>query len=409
GASWSGRSQLTYTPDFVSSGTAGSRLTFHVQNDLWHDTNFDNPTGEITLNCRRRVDMSFTNQAPHIPDVVVAMEAGRSWEAENVTDGVSLSANVSQLETLNVIHGGTNVPSAVLLNGAYVRFLFRAGSTHGLQVRNATVGRRASGTTIVAGSQQALPFNNGSVHVQIPANAGAWTDWIPYNIDVDDSYIVRWERKLFNNDNVPPGQMTDAAIWQGDASHVLSYLDGVPDSRVVALTAMEVRAPSSAVYRSGVFDTRVPSPNYQNLSWSEVNHGANGFIGLRVRSSDYPDMHDATWYPSTHYLSSNVNNDISPISGGRYIQYEALFTVAGDHTQLPVLRDVTLTWEAPMGIVDLIVDLARGPDYGIITAEVNGQSFIRGVEVEIEIFRDGPYGTERVPGIIEVRPLNTGR
>ncbi len=407
GANWSGRSQLTYTPNYETHGPTGSRLTFHVHNDIWNDTTFNNPPGALALNCHRHVDTSFTNEPPYIPDVVIAMKEGLSWDVENVTDGVPYSTTVTNVVTANVIHGGTNEPAAVFLNGSFARFAFSAGSSHNLHVRNAQVGRRASGNAFVAGTTEALTFNNGSVHVNIPSGGRVWSDWIRYEIDQNESYLVQWERRDAGN-AIPAGQ-TDARMWIGDAAHTLSYLDGVPVNQMVALTAMEVRAPSNAVYRSGVFDTRISSPNYTRMTWTQVDHGADGNIGFRVRSSDHPDMHDAVWFPLGFYLTNNQNSNISAVGNGRYIQYEALFTVAGDHTELPVLRDVTIAWEAPTGIVDLVVDLARGPDYGIITAEVNGQSFIRGVEIQLEIFREGPFGMERATGITEVRPLNTGR
>ncbi len=408
GASWSGLSQLTYTPDFASAGPAGSRLTFRVQNDLWTDTNFDNPPGEIAFNCSRQIARSFTNQAPYIPDFVIAMDHGLSWEAENVTDGVASSIMVTNVATVNVIHGGTNVPAAIFLNGSFVRFAFSAGMFHNLHVRNVQVGRRLSGDQFVPGTEQALTFNNGSAHVQIGSGGTVWTDWKRYEIDREQSYLVRWERRDPGN-AIPPGQ-TDARMWMGDTGHTLSYLDGVADNRLIAMAAMQVRAPSNALYRSGVFDTRVESPSYKRLTWTQVEPWPHGDIDIRVRSSDHPDMHDVAdwWYPMG-YFQSNANNDISYLPSGRYVQYEVLFTLTGEHLQLPILRDVTITWEAPTGIVDLTVDLARGPDYGIITADVNGQSFIKGVEAELEIFRQGPYGMQSESGIMEVRPLNTGR
>jgi len=413
GASWSGRSQLTYTPNFSGAGAAGSKLTFEVQNDLWCDANFDNPPGVIAYNCSRQIDMSFTAVAPNIPDIVIAMDRGQSWGAENVTDGVAGSITVTNINTVNVIHGGTNVPAAIFFNGAFVRFQFSAGTNNNLHVRNVQVGERLAGDQFVAGTVQSLTFG-GSAHVQISSGASAWTDWRRYGIDRDKSYLVRWERRDAGN-SIPVGQ-TDARMWAGNAAHTLSYLDGVPDNRLIAMGAMEVRAPSNAVYRSGVFDTRIASPVYKNLTWTHVEPFPDGDIDIRVRSANSPDMSDAHlvsgmpegWYKPGYY-QGNTSNDLSPINGGRYVQYEVLFSVAGDHTRLPVLRDVTITWEAPTGIVDLTVDLARGPDYGIITADVNGQSFIKGVEVEMEIFRQGPYGMERAAGIMEVRPLNTGR
>ncbi len=407
GAAWSGRSQLTYTPNYSSAGPSGSRLTFHVANDLWCDTNFDNPPGVFAHNCRRAIDTNFTSQAPYIPEMVIAMDKGVSWDAENVTDGVGASTTVSNLVTLNVIHGGTNEPAGIMLNGAWARFAFSAGTNHSLHVRNVSVGRRLVNDQVVVGTIKALTFNGGAVHVQINSGQTVWTDWTCYAIDRDASYLVKWERRDAGN-SIPTG-LTDARVWTGNPAHTLSYRDGVPDSRLIAMAAMEVRAPSNAIYRSGVFDTRIESPVYKRLTWTQVEPWPAGDIDIRVRSASQPDMSDAMAWYHYGYFQNNGNNDISAISGGRYVQYEALFSVSGDHTQLPILRDVTLSWEAPAGIVDLTVDFARGPDYGIVTADINGQSFIKGIEVALEIFREGPYGVESVSGIMEVRPLNTGR
>ncbi len=407
GASWSGLSQLTYTPNFEVAGEAGSKISFEVHNDIWNDTTFDNPPGEDAWNCKRTVDRSFATQSPFIPDIVIAMEEGLSWEAENVTDVAPESMTVSHGTTANVLHGGTSEPASILMNGSYARFSFSAGSNHNLHVRNLVFGEKGSGGTIVPGTEQSVGFYGGFSYALVHSGMSLWTDWIRYEIDQDTSYVMQWDRR--NILNQPPTDQTDARVWNVADGSIQSYLDGIPTSQIVALTAMEVRAPSNAMYRSGVFDTRVASPSYTRLSWTQVEHGANGSIGMQVRSSDYPDMRDADWYPSGFHLTNNGNSNISAINGGRFVQYQAHFSVAGTHTQLPVLRDVTLAWEAPTGIVDLVVDLARGPDYGIITADVNGQSFIRGVEIDLEIFREGPFGFENMAGSTEVRPLNTGR
>lgn len=407
GASWSGRSQLTFTP---STSAGGSSFTFLVQNGLWHDTNFDNPTGEYAFNCGRDIDYRFTNAAPYIPDIVIGVSTGVSWQAENVTDGIIFSSAVSNLVTVNVLHGvpSTNAPSSITLNGGYARFAFTAGSNYNLHVNNVQFGIRNGLTdTFVGGTEVDVDFG-GSDYTLVSSGDTVWSDWIEYNIDRDQSYLLKWERRD-SGGAIPPGQ-TDARVWTSSDGLGLSYLDGVLTNQVVALSAMEVRAPETAIYRSGVFDTRVDNPVYKELEWTSVEPFPDGDVDVRVRSSDYADMRDVDgiWYPST-YFQGNRNNDISAINGGRYVQYEVLFTVREDHDVLPILRDVTITWEAPTGIVDLVVDLARGPDYGIITADVNGQSFIKGVEVALEIFREGPYGMERVPGVTEVRPLNTGR
>lgn len=406
GASWSGRSQLTFMPTIGAASTT-TQLTFYVHNDIWNDTTFDNPPGKMAWNCRRGVDMSFTNEPPFIPEVVIAVNHDRSWEAVYVTATTNSSMIMTGIEdVVNVIHGSadTSGPEGILFDGDFVRFAFSAGTNAHLHVRNVRFGERGVDDDFAIGDVQQVRFD-GSVHIRIDADTLVWSDWIPYVIDREKSYLLKWQRKNAFNDN--PVFLNSASVWEGDPAYTFTYINHEPTNTVIALEGMEVLY-SNAVYRSGVFDTRVSSPEFTGLSWTQVEHGANGNIRMRVRSSDFPDMHDADWYP-TLGLTDNENSNISWINGGRYVQYEASFTSAGDHTKLPVLRDVTIAWEAPTGIVDLVVDLARGPDYGIVTAEVNGQSFVRGVEIQLEIFQEGPFGTEKVTGITEVRPLNTGR
>lgn len=91
------------------------------------------------------------------------------------------------------------------------------------------------------------------------------------------------------------------------------------------------------------------------------------------------------------------------------MQYEVLYETIQPHTLNAKLQDVTISWAGSTGLVDLVVGFARGPDYGIVQAAVNGQSFIKGIEVEMEIFKEGPFGVSRVSGLMEVRPLNTGK
>lgn len=403
GARWSGNSQLTYIPNYLNAGPAGSRLTFRVANDLWCDTNFDNPPGVLASNCSRKIDRSFVSQNPFIPDTVISMDKGISWDVNNVADTAFASQMVTNLNIVNIIHGGSAPPAGIMYNGGWVRFRFHAGVNRNLYVNNVRIARRSSGSGIVTGTSGTLRFG-GYTYVTIGAGANVVTDWLYYEINREHSYLLSWERKD-SGGNPPPG-LTDARVWQSN-SHVMSYLDGLPDQRSIAVSEMEVWYPAQALYRSGVFDTRIDSPTFRHLSWTRVLP-AWSTLGIRVRSAGEPDMSDAcAWFPNA-YFSTHSNNDIGAVSGGRYLQYEVLF---GNYLALEtaLLRDVTIAWEAPTGIVDLTVDFARGPDYGIVTADVNGQAFIKGVEVELEIFREGPYGMESIPGMMEVRPLNTGR
>ncbi len=415
GASWSGNSQLTFIPqENVYEVSSTTSITFYVENDLWCDANFNRPPGVLASNCSRRIARNFTNYYPHIPDTVVSMNDGISWDALNVTTdplgvmSIRLHRPYADEEdvrdftnVVNIVKGSNEDYSAIQRSGAWVRFKFRAGPhTGGLTVRNPRIKRRG-GTSI-----HDLSFN-GAQTVDIPPSSSKWTDWFRYEIDRNESYELLWQRGLGDG-----ASKTSVVAWPCQPDNIVSLIDGDEElfkGYVVGLESMEVRVPSNAVYRSGVFDTRINAPTYRRLVWTPYYpSGVEGDLVIRVRSADSPlEMENAFW--SSYFYQNDGNNNISFINGGRYVQYEALFSAWGDHLMSPMLRDVTITWDAPTGIVDLTVDFAKGPDYGIVRADVNGQSFIKGIEVDLTIFRDGPFGTETVSGSKEVRPLNTGR
>ncbi len=425
GASWSGNSQLTFLPPIGNA--EGASITFHVENDLWCDANFDSPPGVLASNCNRRLVRAFEDIEPHIADFVVAMDSSRVWDAvfgfasDEPLEASNLSLASDDTQFINIIYGGAGGQSTITMDGSWVRFEFSAGTDRGLIVRNPRLSRRLSDDQSVPGSEAVLTFNDGNNSAAyIPAGNVRKTDWIRYEIDGAESYLLRWERMPGSFiGNWYDTHYNRARVWsnqdvdQEGNPHVMSYINGEPDNRLIALSAVEVFT-TNAVYRSGVFDTRVASPAYRELLWTRHDPAdVAGDIALRIRSADRRDMKDGSgndvlWYPAGGF-NNHAGNDISAISGGRYVQYEVLFSAWGEQHRPPILRDVTITWDAPTGIADLIVDFARGPDYGIIGADVNGQSFVKGIEVEMEIFRDGPFGEERVSGVAEVRPLNTDR
>ena len=130
-------------------------------------------------------------------------------------------------------------------------------------------------------------------------------------------------------------------------------------------------------------------------------------------------MSDADWtdaYSSYDgYFQSNNRNNISGLPRGRYVQYEAILTcgrggsIPGAHiTTTPILRDVTIEWEPPRTLTDVVVDFGTGPNCGIVRATVDGIKLVRALEVEIEIYRDGMSRRETAEGRFEIRPLNSG-
>jgi hypothetical protein len=183
---------------------------------------------------------------------------------------------------------------------------------------------------------------------------------------------------------------------------------------------METGYPDTAIYRSRPFDTQTENPEYRYLSWTQDEFFSEGCdIDIRVRAGDRPDMSDANWTDANSsnngYFQGNQRNDISALPQRRYVQYEVLFTCGSNpsipeaHIETtPILRDVTIEWDGPTTLTDVVVDFGTGPDCGIVRATVDGVSLVRALEVDLEIYRDGLTKRETASGCFEIRPLNSG-
>ena len=112
------------------------------------------------------------------------------------------------------------------------------------------------------------------------------------------------------------------------------------------------------------------------------------------------------------------------------MQFRALFTgsatslypglgagVAGGpyRSASPRLRRVLISWDGEPKYVDITANLLKGPDCGMFKVEVDGKPLVRGVTMEIEIFKDvltqGGVKKERLRSsmMAEVEPRNSAR
>lgn len=206
----------------------------------------------------------------------------------------------------------------------------------------------------------------------------------------------------------------------------MGYLNGVAGQSLYGLASFEVGYARESIYRSGIFDTGLAAPVFNNLNWTHYEDKANGWdVDLRIRSSNQRkmlDLVDIDWQDASAgdsgYMDNNINNSLSTLPHKRYVQYEARFRCNEDnmhssqHTNdIPgaKLRDVTIDWPGVTGLCDLLVSFGRGPDCGVVNVKVDGQEFIKGVQVDMTIFKEGRLGLNSANGVLEVRPLNTGK
>ncbi len=203
----------------------------------------------------------------------------------------------------------------------------------------------------------------------------------------------------------------------------LATLNGTNLQASIVLSGLEVGYPKISIFRSGVFDTHVESPEYERMSWTQIENWPAGDVDVRIRSSHTKEgMDGATWTEARladdGYFQGNANNNISGLGQRRFVQFEAIFLInaLGGHPHAhtnarpdAILRDVTVQWKGETGLVDLVSEFGHRPDGAIVSATINDQSPVKGVGVEMEIFKKSRTGMHSVRGVLEVRPLNTGK
>lgn len=205
------------------------------------------------------------------------------------------------------------------------------------------------------------------------------------------------------------------AWWQCQTNINYSTWNGNPSTPdFYGLASVEVGYPGYGQYVSRVYDTRMGSAVFDKLNYTRLKDQANGGdLWLYLRSGDNPDLSSVAWQGP---FENNENVDISSVTPGRFVQYQAGFEcgyndVTSAFTNIPtaVLRDVTINWPAVEGLVDLEVTFGQTNQGGVVTATVDGQSLVSSVQVEMTIYKESRTGTNTASGVLEVCPLNTGR
>jgi len=210
------------------------------------------------------------------------------------------------------------------------------------------------------------------------------------------------------------GEFNGVTAWPGLGSVPWSSVNGATNGSVQGLVSFEVGYPRFALYRSKPYDTMKDDPEYDELNFTRYL-AAGGDLDVRVRASAFEDMRDVGESDWTAWSVANEQVSLAGLPHRRYVQYEARFEcgaggVTSAHTNQwsAVLRDLTIDWPAAERLVDLTTDFTRAPDCGIVSATVDGRSFVKAVEVEMTIYKAGRTGTNYATGILEVRCLNTG-
>lgn len=448
--SWSGNYQLSF-----QAATTGAYFTLNFDNDRWEETNF---RGAGALS--RKTIVGFDTNPK---DYIVQLEGnpGYSW-GSLIPD----AANATYIWTAESQSGSINVSTMTdnSLSNCVVRVLIRGDGA--IRFSGSLSGPIASFTTAgiffqSAAAPSALQIMAAYIAEANPTNfpnaitAGtqlyfwnnvsspSWTIWPtayngyymsplnPFEIDSSKSYLITFL----------VGTSGNAMVWPENTSHAgvpsSSYIipasehpdaadaqaanwtgkDYYPTNAIFAVYGFCTYYPSNGLFTSQIFDTKIETPIYSNISWN-ATLPANTSLRMKVRTDDNNAMTNApNWTNAslTTFTSSPAN---ITCGNKRYIQFQAALdpdigsVYRGKNS--PKLKDVTIKWAGPSKIVDIAATMTKGPNYGICEVTVDGSPLTKGLRIDLSIFKDikgwGNAGMTNTSSMTtEISPRNTGK
>ena len=439
---WSGNNFREYSSDSI-----GDFVTFRIYYDSWLETNFDNSVRENTI-------LTSSDLCIALPDLEEGSEVvwtGEVGAGSANGDGVKADFPI-QLGgvTIRNIISSSNIDS----DGNLVRIKFEAHSAQPLTITEAYLDQRSSDedsvdpaiTTTPGTTRTKLYFTDDaggiSGGITILAGGEVFSNWTIFPISVANDYFVTFyvsgasypkywagTEPTDVNSYLIGGNYASQASWPLPASHDAPMPPGadqcVSSANVYAQSSMEIWSQSGSV-TTQVYDTKVTSPSYSSLTWSDSGSG----VAVYGRSSSDPLMSGASWsvgavsgsnryvqakaelstvpfWTCVDHTGTNVSDENYKNSGIITCPTCAKFLVPG--TDTPWVDNILATWPGNSRMCDVSGYFAQDSDYGVIKLLVDGEELTKGIEFEIVVCDDSQDTLYETSIIAEVNPRNTGK
>jgi len=417
--SWSANYQLLFP-----ATSAGPSFTLAMENDRWEETNFRG-TGS---SCERTV--VYWNDYASPKNFVLKLDGyGYAWTAEEQTQTNMYFVTDNSLtnRAYRILVRGND-----MVNGSHIAFsgqtpyvLFYTYYDAPLKIKNAYIGEAASSTNPTPnaiGAMTRLRFlSNNDYEYEIGAGSyGAWAIAVsPFQIDKAKSYIISYQISTDKGNGsacieTAPGVAGSYYIDNPGAGDVNEPNWGSKpvqyDNRIVGVYGLYTLYPTNGLFTSQVFDTKNDAPSYLTMTWN-ADKPSGTALAVKIRTGNQPDMTDAAGWSNITAMSSA--GSITPLSK-RYIQYQAILNPSSGGYSTPVLKDTTIRWTGATKVVDVGGMMTTGPNYGICSLTVDNRPLLKGVKINLAIFKDivGWTPTQmRLTSSMtaEVEPRNTGK
>ncbi|MEN7973641.1 MAG: prepilin-type N-terminal cleavage/methylation domain-containing protein [Verrucomicrobiota bacterium] len=435
---------------------AGNSFTIQVDNDTWHETDFDFSSRGLANKENAVTETDHVNN-----DEITRLEGNElTWEAETQTWDYSGGQNPTNAwvstAVRTLLKGGNIDPNGSLLghNGARCRLIFKAADEP-LQIGQVFFGESASPNTIdfdfngigITNEVTFLEYGTIVREITIPATETKMSNWIDVPIDTEKNYIAsyaitgdttkdapkiwhdtrgyagphEWPTRIVKGDptngSFPgfikglPGLLSWISISEPDPAHPYILENNVSSRKIAGLAGVEVSYVEKGTYTSDIFDTMLDNAALGYISWN-ADIPAGTAIGFDVRSSDNPfftGVPDFGTVPASAPNASSMNITTT----GRYIQFRAYLQSSADHQQTPILRDVTTDWTGVRRIVNITGKFDKGPSFGNFILSVNGDPLQTALQVDLKIYEKSAAMNQQNREVssevkVEITPRNSG-
>ncbi len=413
---WGGNSQLEY-----ASSSIGDQITFQVYNDEWIESNFADVTFTYS-------EVTGTN-----PVLTVASRENQglspAWRADSQTGAVESdnTNTLSDISCRNIIQGSSFVNPITM-----VRFKFKAPASGGvgLHISAAYFGQRSGGTsnfaaspapvqlyfgnaTVAAGGSDGVGAtgSTGAASIDIPVGSYVWSNWVIFPIATPTSleYLLSfsvsgtqpsketyWEPGSGTNSYMVNGQRADAIWAPSDSGYETA-------SSIQAVSEMASWYHVGSVV-SQVFDTKMTSPAYSNVSWT--TNGSGSYL-VKVRSANNVQMTGASDWTSLG--GTSAPGAISGAGNGRYVQWQTTLTTASPYSAYPQLDNLSVQWPGQTTLVELSGYYTKRPNYGTFKVQLDGVDIVNALQLDLSASKTQQGKTETYTVSVETKTKNTGK
>ncbi len=432
GETWSGNSRLWFP-----STTDGDSFTLSFKNDRWEERNFY-ATGASREDLERAFiepdnapptfDLRLDGDEAFWPDSIVwsATEQTRaSISTAYLSDGIETRIFVRGSDLLDQNNPNFYDGGWIHFNGTNVWARFRGV----MRVEQAFIAKSAEPTNpdeawqYIPETRRDFSFDGQpGKNVDFPVES----DPADFLIETDESYIVGFHLSTHTTLDVCwPRTWTTEESERGDMPHAYVYVpdvdeegqdvgegEWVPSYTVHGLRELRAGHSPEGIYTSQIIDTGVDNPDYQSFDWTaQVPDGS--LLELKVRAgSDRSDLTGTSDWEGVPVAQAGQ----APFAQGRYAQVRARMKPGIDsdgETYTPRLRDFTLSWDGGRRYAEISGVFSTGPNHGIYEVRVNGAPLVKGVTVDVTVFKDigfggGPDGRITSSAFSEIVPRNRG-